>query len=612
MGKITILDEHIANQIAAGEVVERPASIVKELVENSIDAGSTKIEIEIEEGGLTSIRVADNGDGLEEDDVEKAFLRHATSKIKTGNDLFRITTLGFRGEALPSIAAVSRLTLRTSTTQNGQGLEVYLEAGNLKKKQAIAFNKGTEIIIRDIFFNTPARLKYLKALQTEIGHIIDYVNRLSLSYPYIAFTLIHNNRPLLRTNGDRELLHVITAIYGASVAKSMIKLEEEDKDFKISGYISRPEITRANKNHISLFVNGRFIKHYLLTQAIIKGFDTLLMVNRFPIAVINIELDPSLIDVNVHPAKLEVRFSKEQELMKLLEQTIRSYLHEQNFVRQIDLNSIATKKEKVKVEQSSINFYRNHQHTNYPKQIVDQFIPQPSEQPIASLSSMQQSIEEEKKNFLVEEDLYDENINSIEANSADRLPMLEPVSQFNGTYIVAQGEAGLYLIDQHAAHERINYEKNLNRMNEEVRTSQELLVPITLDYPKSEALLIHKNLEILQNNGLEIEPFGQNSFIIRAMPQWIPANEELFYIDRIIQQVLEHGEINMELLRKDLIASTSCKTSIKANHYLSKKEMEILLEDLRKTDNPFSCPHGRPIVIHFSLREIEKMFKRVI
>ena len=621
MGKIEILDEHIANQIAAGEVVERPASIVKELVENSIDAGSTQIEIEIEEGGLSSIRVADNGEGLLDEDVEKAFLRHATSKLKSGNDLFKITSLGFRGEALPSIAAVSRLTLRTATKQDGHGLEVNFEGGTLKGKQSIAFNKGTEIIVKDIFFNTPARLKYLKSLQTEIGHIIDYVNRLSLSYPNIAFTLIHNNRPVLRTNGDQQLLHVLTAIYGTSVAKSMIPIENEDKDFKIHGYISKPEITRANKNHISFFVNGRFIKHYLLTQAMIKGYDTLLMINRFPVAVINIELEPSLIDVNVHPAKLEVRFSKEQELMKLLEQTIRQRLHEQNFVRQIDFDAIQHKKEKIQTEQSTINLYRSHQDTNLSNLQYEHQ---------STNNTKLETFEEEKNPFHTEEfipfnhrittnttnnkltdDDYTKN-EPVNKLSTARLPMLEPISQFNGTYLVAQGEDGLYLIDQHAAHERINYEKNLLRMNEEVRSSQELLVPITIDFSKSEALQINKRIELLQSYGLEIEPFGQHSFIIRAVPSWIPSGDELFFIEGMIEQALENDKINLEDLRKDLIANTSCKTSIKANHYLTKKEMESLLDELRKTNNPFSCPHGRPIVVNFSLREIEKMFKRVV
>ncbi|MFX0559474.1 DNA mismatch repair endonuclease MutL [Tepidibacillus infernus] len=603
LGKIIVLDDHIANQIAAGEVVERPASIVKELIENSIDARSTKIEIEIEEGGLSLIRIKDNGEGMDEDDVDKAFFRHATSKIKTGKDLFKIRTLGFRGEALPSIAAVSRLILKTSSNEFGKGVEIQLEGGKITQKKEISYTRGTEIIVRDVFYNTPARLKYMKSLQTELAHITDYVNRLSLAYPYISFTLIHNERLLLRTSGDDKLLHVVASIYGTNLAKNMVEIVGEDLDFKVTGYVAKPEITRANKNHISIFINGRYIKNYLLSQSIIKGFNTLLMVNRFPIAIVYIEMDSSLVDVNVHPAKLEVRFSKEQELMKLIEDTVYKALNQQAFIREPLKSSSGTFQKPV---QEMFDLTLNYEKGN-------------SENKISSTQRLddridQTSLQDNQVVFTKEENLtYGRTIEQQQIEKTiTKLPLLDPIAQFQGTYIIAQSEKGLYLIDQHAAHERIYFEKNLALMNEEIGSSQELLVPITMDFPKSEMIQIMMKLDLFKKYGLQVEAFGMQTLMFRSIPQWIPKGEEHLMIEKMIQMVLHKNEINLEELRQEMIATTSCKTAIKANHYLTKQEMEQLLEQLRQTNNPFSCPHGRPVIIHFSTYEIEKMFKRVI
>ncbi|OEG00177.1 hypothetical protein BHF71_06125 [Vulcanibacillus modesticaldus] len=598
MGKINLLDDQIANQIAAGEVVERPASIVKELVENSIDAGSTKIEIEIREGGLTSIKVKDNGEGIAEDDVEKAFFRHATSKLKDSKDLFRIKTLGFRGEALPSIAAVSSLTLKTSANNYGRGIEVKLEGGKLFEKKEIAFVKGTEIIVENVFYNTPARLKYMKSLQTELGHIIDYVNRLSLAYPNIAISLVHNGRLILRTTGNGKVDHVLGAIYGTSVAKKMIEVKGENLDFKLSGFISKPELTRANKNHITIFVNGRYIKNYLLNQALIRGYKTSLMVNRFPIAVLHLSMDPTLVDVNVHPAKLEARFSKESELIKFIEQAIDKTLNRHTFIP-----------EPIKVPKPEIKYHKAFQSAfdltiDYQDKVDDtqRELPKVKENKV-TLSSKNESEENQNDNI---DDNLDQSLHEV------KFPPLEPIGQFQGTYIIAQNDEGLYLIDQHAAHERIYYEKNLALLNDEIIASQELLVPITIDYSKSEIEQILSKIEIIRDSGFEIELFGQQTLIIRSIPKWIPDGQEKDFIEKIIQMVLQKDEVVLEELRKELIANTSCKTSIKANQFLTKREMETLLEQLRQTVNPFNCPHGRPIIIHFSNYDIKKMFKRVI
>lgn len=610
LGKIQILDEHIANLIAAGEVVERPASIVKELMENSIDAGSTKIEVYIKEGGLSFIQVKDNGEGMDLDDVGKAFFRHATSKVKTSKDLFRIYTLGFRGEALPSIAAISCLTLKTSSNSEGKGVEVLLEGGEVKNKREIAYVKGTEITVENIFYNTPARLKYLKSLQTELGHIIDYVNRLSLSYSNISFSLVHNERLILRTKGDGQLQHVIAAIYGTSIGKAMIEFNNENMDFKLTGYVSKPEITRANKNHISIFVNGRYIKNFLVSHAIIKGLNTLLMVNRYPIAVLHIQLDHTLVDVNVHPAKLEARFSKEQELIKFVEETIKNSLNQHSFIRE-PVKSISGKQLDQKTVQAFIDLELGH--TNNEKQatmVVSET--KKSETPF-STADFTHKIEEriEKEEEFIDY-LENQAVGSEAKQLKSKLPLLDPIAQFQGTYIIAQNEVGLYLIDQHAAHERINFEKNIALLNEEQIVSQELLVPLMIDFPQDEGTQILNKLDMLKAIGIEIEQFGPQTFIIRSVPQWIPKGQENDYIERITQMIILKNDVDLVELTQDMVANTSCKASIKANHYITKREMEVLLEQLRQTDNPYSCPHGRPIIIHFSINEIEKMFKRVV
>ncbi|MFV9509761.1 DNA mismatch repair endonuclease MutL [Tepidibacillus sp. LV47] len=613
MGKIRVLDDQIANQIAAGEVVERPASVVKELIENSIDAGSTKIDIHIEEGGLSLIQVRDNGEGMDEEDVEKAFFRHATSKLKRGNDLFRIKTLGFRGEALPSIAAVSRLTVKTSPGHDGKGIELQLHGGSIINKQEIAYTKGTEITVRDLFYNTPARLKYMKSLQTELGHITDFVNRLSLAYPMISFTLTHNGRLILRTTGDSELRHVIGAIYGTSLAKNMISFSNESPDFKVSGLLSKPEFTRANKNHISIFVNGRYIKHYALTQAIIDGYKTLLMVHRYPITVLNIELDPSLIDVNVHPAKLEVRFSKEQELLKFVEFTVYQALYKESFIRE----PLKTKQDKPTIQKSiqenfDFSYSKQKQRENLTvneKKLISTFFNLEDYLATPNQMSMEDEAHREQTNNKNEQSQPKEDT-SLEPSN--RLPLLEPLAQFMGTYIIAQNDDGLFLIDQHAAHERINYEKNLRLMNEEKKASQELLVPITFDFTPSEIEELIRQKDYFNEHGINLELFGKKTILIRSIPLWIPKGQEKIFLEKLIQMVLDKGVIDFYVLRQEMVATLSCKTSIKANQYLTKTEMEQLIEQLRNTENPFSCPHGRPIIIHFSNYEIEKMFKRVI
>ena len=682
MGKIQIMDEWLSNKIAAGEVVERPSSVVKELVENAIDAGSTSIEVFLEEAGLTSIQVTDNGSGMDEEDALKSFSRHATSKINKEQDLFRIRTLGFRGEALASIASVSKVTLKTSDGENN-GIEIQMEGGHLLSKKPTAFRKGTDITIAQLFFNTPARLKYLKTIQTELGHSIDYMNRLALAYPEIAFRLVHNGGTLLQTNGRGNVQQVIAAIYGVQNAKKMIPFSAESKDYKIHGFTSLPEVTRANKNYMSLFVNGRYVKHYLVQKSIVDAYHTYLPIERYPIVVLYIEGDPHLTDVNVHPAKLQIRLSKEQDLLVLVKETINNTIRETIHV------PFAEKKQKVpRVPSEQMNIWKSYttpsldeskmnaiveklsaqdtfvkevsqRETNFTNRV------QPTEQTvnwkdannrddapsvgnrISSFITKEEMIFSKREEGLLEseENLGDEADLTVHAPSIDELPsqaqevvsstenqeeyelspssqyeekkepfpQLEIVGQIHGTYIVAQMEDGFYLIDQHAAQERIKYEYFREKVGEvNPNERQALLLPLTFHYSADEALILKENRSALEEVGVFLEDFGQSSFVVREYPTWFPNGFEQEIIEELIEQVLKTRKADVKKLREEAAIMMSCKKSIKANYYLTKEQMVVLLEDLRKADNPFTCPHGRPVMIHFSTYEVEKMFKRVM
>ncbi|AEI41454.1 DNA mismatch repair endonuclease MutL [Paenibacillus mucilaginosus] len=572
MGKITILDEHIANQIAAGEVVERPSSVVKELVENAVDAGSTRVDVSIEEGGLQLIRVTDNGGGIEEDDVEAAFFRHATSKIATSQDLFSIRTLGFRGEALPSIAAVSKVECLTSAGSTGLGTRLRIEGGTVRLKEDAAAQRGTDLSVRELFYNTPARLKYMKTVQTELGHVTDYMYRLALAYPNIAFTLKHNGHVLLQTLGSGDLLQAVAAVYGSSLAKSMLKIEGETLDYKLEGLISKPELTRANRGGITTVINGRYIRSFPVNQALLQGYHTLLPIGRFPVAVLHLTMDPTLVDVNVHPAKLEVRFSKEPELIALIPQ---------------GGAPAAPARVREQLVQEQLELYR-------PQAASAADARETAAASGALLRALAQT----------------------EASAPPALPAfpkLTPIGQLHGTYIVAQNEEGLFLVDQHAAHERINYEHYFDLFGRPAEASQELLVPMTLEYTSVEALRLTEKLPQLEQAGVYLEPFGGTSFLVRAYPHWLPKGEEQAIVEEMIDLLLQDKKgIDIAKFREKAAIMCSCKASIKANQSMGTLEIEVLLDRLAACRNPYTCPHGRPIVVSFSTYELEKMFKRVM
>ncbi|WP_047981195.1 DNA mismatch repair endonuclease MutL [Ornithinibacillus contaminans] len=625
--KIFQMPDTLANKIAAGEVVERPASVVKELIENSIDANSTWIKIEVLEAGLEQIRITDNGDGMEEEDVERAFLRHATSKIRNEADLFHVNTLGFRGEALASIASVSRLTIKTSQGDSA-GTFLSLEGGKVVERSKSDARKGTEITIADLFFNTPARLKYMKTIHTELGHITDLLNRLALAHPEIRFEATHNGKPLFSTPGTGDMLQVIAQIYGMGVARKMLSVQKETLDFKITGFIAKPEITRASRSYISIILNGRYIKSIPLTQAIIRGYHTLLPIGRSPIVVLSIEMDPILIDVNVHPTKLEARFSKDKELFSVVEELIRSTFRQTRLIPEIEQKPVVKPQQSV---QHSMNFddvkrgentlweQRNEQ-TNL---VTKPYQPEPAMEkniPYQTTNVVEQEILPEVRNeeWIIQE--QDRGRNTVTATNEheeklapeQRVPTMYPIGQLHGTYILAQNENGFYMIDQHAAQERVKYEFFKKKLGQTTNELQELLLPITFEFSKQEAIFIEHYKEDLEKVGLFLEDFGNQTFIIRAYPNWFPNGFEEEVIREMIEQIMHDERIDVEAIRESAAILMSCKRSIKANHYLNQEDMFRLLEDLRKTTDPFTCPHGRPIIVHFTTYELEKMFKRVM
>lgn len=646
MARIQELSEILANQIAAGEVIERPASVVKELVENALDAGSTQIEILIEEAGLKKIKIIDNGEGIDPAEVLNAFKRHATSKIYSRDDLFRIRTLGFRGEALPSIASVSEITLETSTGDQ-KGTFVYLKGGQVIEERPSQARKGTTLTVENLFFNTPARLKYVKTIQTELSNVSDIVNRMAISHPNVAFRLVHDGNQLLRTAGNGDLKQTLAGIYGVATAKKMRKIEKEDLDFRISGFISLPEVTRANRNYISIIINGRYIKNYLLNKAIIAGYRSKLMVGRFPLAVIEITADPLLMDVNVHPTKQEVRISKEKELMELIETAINDCLSNEQLIPE----ALGNLNFKNKIKQSAEQLEQTQLDFSRPASAEE--VKEPStplhhhyfSKPVSSLSTpFQEQAEKdseqmnpnfEKREPMLNKPAFESPVNTENSSFSDhqapylqmaekmlatekqadlskgRLPLLDYIGQMHGTYLFAQHEDGLYILDQHAAQERIKYEYFRKKIGEVSTDRQELLVPILLDYPNNDAIKIKENQQALEEIGIFLEPFGQNSFLLRSHPVWFNHGEEEQIVKEMIDLLLEQGKVSVTKFREATAIMMSCKGSIKANHHLNDAEARMLLADLAKTENPYNCPHGRPVLIQFTNKDMERMFKRI-
>ena len=586
MSKIQVMNDDLANKIAAGEVVERCLNVVKELVENSIDAKSSKIRVALKDSGILEITVADDGVGMDEDDATLAFSRHATSKLKSLNDLFHIASLGFRGEALPSIASVSKVELRTST--NDVGTYLYLEGGQLVKKERYPLEKGTTITVKNLFYNTPVRLKYLKSLSTELSLIIDYMNKMALSYPNIKFILENNDKELLNTTGDGNLLKVIYAVYGIDVAKKMIEINGENDDYVISGYVSYPEAAKTSRNVMTTLVNGRVIKNQALNRAILDTYHTYIPKDKYPVIVINVAVDPILVDINIHPQKMDIKFSKLDELLSLVTSLIEKKLKEILLIPHASVRNIET----IYEVEDSLPLEK-------PKSIFDDDNDIKIEKEVEEVSfDFQDDSEVITNNEVVKEEY--------------RIKKMHPLGIIHKTFIVAENEEGMYLIDQHAIAERINYEKFMKELSKENKDTTDLLVPIKLEYPKDEFLKIKEYLDVLKSIGVYLEEFGDHTFLVRRHPTFIYKGREKDSIEKIISILLEKGTFSKEKFIEKTATTLACRLSIKANDYISLEEADYLLETIRTCENPFTCPHGRPTIITYSNYELEKMFKRVM
>lgn len=630
MAEIIELPEQLANQIAAGEVIERPASVVKELLENAIDAGASQIQVAIEEAGLKTIEMIDNGEGIAPDQVTLALRRHATSKIKSQADLFRIRTLGFRGEALPSIASVSRMVVESSTADAPHGLRVEVVGGEIEKEEPISRAVGTRFLVSDLFFNTPARLKYVKSQQAELSHIVDVVNRLSLAHPEVAITLLNEGRELLRTTGSKDLRQAIAGVYGLASAKKMVAIAASDLDFEVSGYVSLPELTRANRNYISIFINGRYIKNFLLNRAILEGYGSKLMVGRFPLAVIDIEIDPYLADVNVHPTKQEVRISKEKELMELIRQAIATALREQELIpdalENLAKSSTRTRTKPVQTSLSlkSTNLYYDKDAGDFftrPTQVADEVVPfetpSPTSQPTSAVKLAQRQEtdgledgEHDRLDFKNKARL-NRLLDNLETEEHSTFPELDYFGQMHGTYLFAQGQGGLYIIDQHAAQERVKYEYYRDKIAEVDSSLQQLLVPYLFEFSASDFIALQEKKELLEQVGIFLEPYGDNTFILREHPIWMKEEEIESGVYEMCDMLLLTNEVSVKKYRAELAIMMSCKRSIKANHKLDDYSARDLLVQLAQCDNPYNCPHGRPVLVNFSKSDMEKMFRRI-
>ena len=707
MGKINILSAELSNKIAAGEVVERPSSVVKELVENSIDAGSTNIKVIIKEFGIQQIRIIDNGSGISNDDLARAFLRHATSKISADYDLFHIETLGFRGEALASISSVSKVTIK-SCAGEAQGKMLVLEGGKVVSEEYYAPIKGTDLSVENLFYNTPARLKYLRNPHTEQANITNIIHKFALSYPNVAFELHVDGKITFKTYGDGDVHKILSKIYNMGVARNMIEFSGSNDDYKVFGYISVPEETRASKNYINIFINGRYIKNYGIQNAIIDAYGTLLMINRYPLCVINIEMDPILLDVNVHPTKQEVRLSKEAELIRLIKEVIAERLSNYTYIPQ-GMNNVLTKKEKAKIEkinfldeldnkfgdvedknifseekkepevdlevelsfpdtqeevashviqedellfggdlltnsreektpvQSKENTFNQRSKTqriksdlpdlsysSHPRDNRNKFGDKPTKKEIENFMNFSKKEDnasyddrtEEVVSNVVKDDSHFNEIKDAKIVQDDdtkvrTLPDLKVLAQIFKTYILSEADNKLFLIDQHAAAERYNYEKLQREFIERKNYKKQMLIPLMFDFSVEEAAEVRNNLEKFEELGIVFEEFGDNSYVVREFPGWIEEDEEQM-IKIIVEKVLRNNNITFNELRNDAIAMASCKMSIKANQVLTDVEMNKVISDLYECKNPFTCPHGRPIITKMEKKDLEKMFKRIV
>ncbi len=609
MSKIKIMSEHLANKIAAGEVVEKCASVVKELVENSIDASSTSIKINLTNGGLGEIKITDDGVGMESEDALLSFERHATSKLIREDDLFFINTLGFRGEALPSIASVSEIDLITCATTIGT--HIHIKGGTVTVNEPADARKGTIISVSNLFYNTPARLKYLKSEQYELANTVSYIEKLSLSYPGIKFELTNNGKTLVKTSGSNNLLKTIHEIYGLSVSSNMMEVKGETDDYTMEGYICKPEILKSNRNHMITIVNGRIIRNNELNKAINDAYFRYKPDIKFPVVVLNFTTDPTLIDVNIHPTKQDIKLSKEQELYQMIINTIQNKLQEELLIP----NAIKDDNIAISLPNNLLNDARENKASSitYPvkdesDEVKENQLPQENIQTELNLFNRDESSLGIKEKQYAYKSLKDRVLNP-EYKSLN----LIVVGQVLGTFIICQNEQGLYIIDQHAAQERVNYELVTEQFKNKEITTIDTLIPINIELNSSDFLKISENKQVLEDLGFTINEFGLNTFTVKSHPSWLKEGKEEEIIRTIFDEIIKEGNhFDPVRFNNNVIATIACKMSVQANTHLSMEAMQEIITALSNTKNPYNCAHGRPTTVKFSTYELEKLFKRVM
>lgn len=649
--RINLLDEITINKIAAGEVVERPSSIVKELVENSIDAGADRIIIEVENGGKSLIKITDNGCGIPSSEVKKCFLRHATSKIDKIDDLFNLFTLGFRGEALASICAVSKLEMTTKFEDEAVGTKITLVGGNIEAKEAVGANTGTSIVIKDLFFNTPARKKFLKTDHAELMNITDIVNKLAIGYPNVKFRYLNAGKLMVNTPGDGKLVSAVRSIYSREVSENLIEINYDCSLFKIDGYIGNNNIYRSNRNLQHVYINGRFVKSKIIYDAIANAYKSIIPINKHAVCFINLHLDPQKVDVNIHPGKIEVKFEKENEIKLEIMEYIRAKLLKQSLIGKYETFDRVPKDKSVKQEFNNNTFKtQDFASTSLYSSDINSKIDDKEIKPIDLSDEVDvnsfiklDDFEEKKKKevktkssgFKYNNDTKLENNNKIsetesqmafteegeilDSEKKDEIEKKEAgfslkyykvVGVVFDTYIVLQKGESMYLMDQHAAHERVLFERYMNAFHKREVHMQMLLDPIVLELSSVDMLQVEKNLDIFRNFGFEVEIFGMNNILIRGVPNLFGTPQSEKFILELIDNIDKIS--NNYDLKDDRFAIMACKSAIKANDRIQNIEIESLFKQLEKCENPYTCPHGRPTMVEISKVEIEKMFKRIM
>lgn len=607
MGKILKMSPKLANLIAAGEVVERPSSVVKELVENSIDAKAKIIKIYLKNGGIDEILINDDGEGMDKDDVEAAFFPHATSKIKNEYDLQRIKTLGFRGEAIASIAEVSNMTI----TSSNDGIEGYMcryKYGIRQEASITNHNKGTTIVVNNLFYNTPARLKYLKPAKTELSSIMFFIDRIAIAHPEIRFSVFSDDKMIFQTTGQSNDKTLMAELYGSDVARKIISKSYSDMGYNVKLVFAKPEIYRSNKLEITMICNGRYVKNYNITKAVVDGFQTYLPINKYPLGILYFEIDPLLIDVNVHPTKTEIKISNEEKICLKLTEEIKIMLEE---YKHIPERNIVEKKGYIKESIFDSNFFE--ESVTYPNDLTNVEIKTVFEKPKEKLNTeVIREIKEEKKDDIEYKktiDIIKENT-EIEYNN-NKLPYMEYVAEIFGTYLIFQNDEAMYLMDQHAAAERVNYEYYYEILSNPNQPLIDMLIPDIFTFTKAESLFVQDHLDDFKKIGFTLEQVGPNDYALRTIPIWIKDSNSTDIIYDILSMMIDNQKVDIMHFRDHITKQISCKASIKANHRINKDEVNELLKRLNRCKNPYTCPHGRPTIIKLTVTDLEKMFERI-